>query len=102
LFRIVTMVLTIFSLVAGYQCYGGTVFFLVPWGGVKLIPLGMSATIQFIVSARDIVDDECGAVDGMKLGRGNRSTRRKPAPVLFGPPQIPHDLTWARIQAAAV
>jgi hypothetical protein len=32
----------------------------------------------------------------MRIGRGNRSTRRKPAPVPLCPPQIPHDLTWAR------
>jgi hypothetical protein len=24
-------------------------------------------------------DDDCGAIDGMKTGRGNRSIRRKPA-----------------------
>jgi hypothetical protein len=38
----------------------------------------------------------------MRNGRGNRSTRRKPAPVPLLPPQIPHDLTWARTRAAAV
>jgi hypothetical protein len=46
--------------------------------------------------------DECGAVGGKRIGRGNRSTRRKPAPVPLCPPQIPHDLTWARTRAAAV
>jgi hypothetical protein len=46
--------------------------------------------------------DERGAVGGMKIGRGNRSTRRKPATVPLCPPQIPHDLTWARTRAAAV
>jgi hypothetical protein len=25
-------------------------------------------------------DCDCGAVDGMKIGKGNRSNRRKPAP----------------------
>jgi hypothetical protein len=31
-------------------------------------------------------DDEGGAVDGMRIGKGNRSTRRKLAPVpLFAP-----------------
>jgi hypothetical protein len=34
--------------------------------------------------------------------RGNRSTRRKPAPVPLCPPQIPHDLTGDRTRAAAV
>jgi hypothetical protein len=39
-----------------------------------------------------IDDDECGGVGGMRIYRGNRSTRRKPAPLPFCPPQIPHDL----------
>jgi hypothetical protein len=38
----------------------------------------------------------------MKIDRGNRSTRRKPAPVPLCPPQIPHELIWARTRAAAV
>jgi hypothetical protein len=29
----------------------------------------------------------------MLIGKGNRSTRRKSAPVPLYPPQIPHDLT---------
>jgi hypothetical protein len=49
-----------------------------------------------------MIDDDCGAVGGMKIGRGNRSTRIKPAPVPLCPPQIPHELTWARTWAAAV
>jgi hypothetical protein len=38
----------------------------------------------------------------MQIGRGNQSTRRKPAPVPVCPPQIPRDLTRARSRAAAV
>jgi hypothetical protein len=34
------------------------------------------------------IDDGCGAVGGMRIGSRNRSTRRKPAPVPFCPPQI--------------
>jgi hypothetical protein len=41
------------------------------------------------------IDDECGAIGGMKIGRRNRNTRRKPVPVPLCPPQIPHDVTWA-------
>jgi hypothetical protein len=37
-------------------------------------------------------DDECGTVGGKRIGRGNRSTWRKPAPVSLCPPQIPNDL----------
>jgi hypothetical protein len=49
-----------------------------------------------------VVDLEYGAVGAMRISRGNRSTRRKSAPVLLCPLQIPHDLTWARTRAAAV
>jgi hypothetical protein len=38
----------------------------------------------------------------MRIGKGNRSTRRKRAPMPLYPPQIPHDVTWARTRAAAV
>jgi hypothetical protein len=47
-------------------------------------------------------DYDCGAIGGMRTGSGNRSTRRKPAPVPLCPPKIPHDLTLARTRAAAV
>jgi hypothetical protein len=30
-------------------------------------------------------DNDCGAIGGMIIGKGNRSTRRKPAPVLLCP-----------------
>jgi hypothetical protein len=38
----------------------------------------------------------------MKIGRGNRSTRRKPVPAPLCPPQIPLDHTGARTRAAEV
>jgi hypothetical protein len=78
------------------------VFFLVSWGGVRLSPLGTSATDWPIVPASDDDDDdECWAVGGMRIGTRNRSTRRKPAPVPLCPPRIPHDLTWARTATVA-
>jgi hypothetical protein len=49
-----------------------------------------------------IDDGDCGAIGGMNIGRGNRSTRRKPASAPFCPPQIPQDHTWARTRAAAM
>jgi hypothetical protein len=70
--------------------------------GVRLSPLDTSVTNLPIVPVRDDDDGECGAVGGMRIGRGNRSTRRKPAPVPFCTPQISYDLTWARTWAAAV
>jgi hypothetical protein len=77
-------------------------FLLVSLGGVRLSPLGTSATVGLLYQPRMIDDDDYGAVGGMKIGRGNWSTRRKPAPVPLCPPQIPHDLTWDRIRATAV
>jgi hypothetical protein len=49
-----------------------------------------------------IDEGDCGAVGEMKIGRENRSTRRKPAPAPFCPPQIPLEQTRDRIRAAAV
>jgi hypothetical protein len=77
-------------------------FFLVSLGGVRLSPLGTSATIGLLYQPRMIDDDDYGAVGGMRIGKGNRSTQRKPAPVPLCPPQIPHALTWDRTRAASV
>jgi hypothetical protein len=60
---------------------------------------GSAVTVWSIVAAPndddDYDDDDCGVIGGMRIGRGNHSARRKPAPVPLCPPQIPHDLTWA-------
>jgi hypothetical protein len=45
-------------------------------------------------------DYDNGEIGGM-IGRGNRSTRRKPAPVTLCPPQTPHSAR-TRTRAAAV
>jgi hypothetical protein len=37
---------------------------------------------------RVIGDGDCGEIGGMKIGTGNRSTRRKPASAPLCPPQI--------------
>jgi hypothetical protein len=68
-------------------------FFLVSLGGVRLSPLGTSATVGQLYQPRMIDEDDYEAVGGMRIGRGNRSTRRKPAPVPLFPPQTPRDLT---------
>jgi hypothetical protein len=80
----------------------GFFFFLVFLGGVRLSPLGTSATVGLLYQPPMIDDDDYRAVGGMRIGRGNRSTRKKPAPVPLCPPQIPHDLTWDRTRAAVV
>jgi hypothetical protein len=50
-----------------------------------------AATADLLYQLRIIGDGDCGEIGGMKIGRGNRSTRRKPAPASLCPPQIPHD-----------
>jgi hypothetical protein len=66
--------------------------------GVQLGPLGTAATNRPIVPAPSDYDD--GEIDGM-TGRGNRSVRRKPAPVPLCPPKIPHTVR-TRTRTAAV
>jgi hypothetical protein len=66
-----------------------------------LSPLGTSTTSGLLYQPR-MIDDECGAVGGMRNGKGNRSTRRKPASLPLSSPRIPHDLTWDRTRPATV
>jgi hypothetical protein len=59
------------------------------------------ATTGLLYQSRVMVnDDECGAV-GEMLGRGNRSTQKKPSPVPLCASQIPYDLTRARTRTTA-
>jgi hypothetical protein len=61
-------------------------------------PLSTAATNRLIVPAPGDYDD--GEIGGM-IGRGNRSTRRKPAPVLLCPPQtLPHLLASVFVKLA--
>jgi hypothetical protein len=69
--------------------------------GVELSPL-YCGHFWPIVPAQMIGEGDCGAIGGMKIGRGNRSTWRKPAPAPLCPPQIPLDQTRYRNGAAAV
>jgi hypothetical protein len=70
--------------------------------GVRLSPLGTTATTGLLYRPQMIDNGDCGAIGGMKIGRRNRSTWRKPAPVPLCSPQIPHDQTPAQIWATAV
>jgi hypothetical protein len=76
------------------------VFFII--SGVGLSPLGTAATFGLLYKPQMIDEDDCGAIGGIKIGSGNRSTRREPAPAPLCRPQIPHDQTRARTRAAAV
>jgi hypothetical protein len=69
-------------------------------GGIQLDPLGTAATDWPIVPAPCDYDD--GEFGGMKIGKGNRSTRRKLAPAPLCPPKIPLDQTRDRTRPAAV
>jgi hypothetical protein len=63
---------------------------------MRLSPLDTSATITGLLHQRRMIDDdECETIGGMRIGRGNQSTRRKSAPEPLCPQQIPHDLSWA-------
>jgi hypothetical protein len=42
--------------------------------------LGTAATTGLLYQPRMIGEGDCGEIGGMKIGNGNRSTRRKPAP----------------------
>jgi hypothetical protein len=68
-------------------------------GGVHLGPLGTAGANEHIVPAPGDYDD--GEIGGMMIGRGNRSTQRKPAPLPLWPPQIPH-AARTRTRATAV
>jgi hypothetical protein len=56
-------------------------------GGVHIGSTRHVGHYWLIVPAPDDYDD--GEFCGMKIGRGNRSTRRKPAPAPLCPPQFP-------------
>jgi hypothetical protein len=74
------------------RCLSCTFFFW--WGGTYVTRY--CGHFWAIVQPQMIDEGDCGEIGGMKIGRGNRSTRRKPAPAPFRPPQIPLDQTRGR------
>jgi hypothetical protein len=64
-------------------------------GGVEPRLLLLRALIGLLYLRRMTMSVE------QSVGKENRSTRRKPAPLPLCPPQIPHDLTLARKREAA-
>jgi hypothetical protein len=90
----------LFSLSLSLHIYIIFLFFYYCWGGTK--SLGTAATSGLLYKPQMIAEGDCGAIGGMKVGRGNRSTLRKPAPEPLCPPQIPHVQTQARTRATAV
>jgi hypothetical protein len=47
---------------------------------VRLSPLGTASATGLLYQPQMIDDGDCGAIVGIKIRRGNRSTRTKPAP----------------------
>jgi hypothetical protein len=76
-------------------------YFLNSWGRMRLSHLVRRSLTGLLYHPRSI-DNECGAVGGMRIGKRNRSTLRKAAPVPLCSPQIPHDLTQDRLRTAEV
>jgi hypothetical protein len=59
-------------------------------GGVQLGPLGTETTSRAIVPAPGDYDQ--GEIGEMMIGKGDRSTWKKPAPVSLCPPQTSYSL----------
>jgi hypothetical protein len=68
----------------------GVQFLGVGWDWVHLVLRPLAGLLY----QPQIKDNERGAVSGMKSGRGDRSTRRKPTPAPLYSPQISHHMTW--------
>jgi hypothetical protein len=77
-------------------------FFNIVLSALRLSPLGTAATIGLLYQPQMIDDDDYGAVGGMRIGKGNRSTRRKPAPAPLCSPQMPHEQTRAAVRLSAL
>jgi hypothetical protein len=74
------------------------IVFIVWWDS----PLGTAAIIGLLYQPQMIDDGDCLAIGGIKIGRVNRNTRRRPASAPLCPQQIPHDLTRFRTRVSAV
>jgi hypothetical protein len=68
--------------------------FFSSWDGLELSSLVLMPFKGLLYPPLLMRDDECGDI-GVMLGKGNRSIRRKPAPLQLCPPQIPHYFTGA-------
>jgi hypothetical protein len=76
--------------------YATVLIIIIILSGVRVSPHGTAATIGLLHQPQMTDDGDCVAISGIKIGRVNQSTRRKPAPTPLCPPQIPHDQTRAR------
>jgi hypothetical protein len=63
---------------------------------------GKSTSFIYCNTQQDAHHKEYTAAGGMRIGKVNRSTQRKPTPMPLSPPQIPHKLIWDRTSATEV
>jgi hypothetical protein len=88
------------TLRASTGCMGITLRFTIVGSGVQTWPTRHVGHFWPLVLAPG--DCEDGEFAGMKIGRGNPSTRREPAPAPLYLPQIPLDQTRVRTRTSAV
>jgi hypothetical protein len=69
--------------------------------GVEPSPPSLRAIIGLLYQPW-MIDDYCAASSGIMSGRGNWSTRSKPAPVRLCLPYVPHVLVRPRTRAVAM
>jgi hypothetical protein len=50
-------------------------YYIIILSGVRLSPLGAAATSGLLYQPQMIGEGDCGAIGGMKIGRGNRSIK---------------------------
>jgi hypothetical protein len=53
--------------------YNSIIYFINILRWVRLCPLGTAATLGLLYQPQIIADGDCGAVGGIKTGRGNRN-----------------------------
>jgi hypothetical protein len=63
-----------------YRSFKPIFLFFIVLSGVRLSSLGSVATTGLLYQSLMIDDSDCGAIGAMKIGKENRSTRRKLAP----------------------
>jgi hypothetical protein len=68
-----------------------TRLFIISWVGLS--PLRTATTSGLLYKPQMIDVGDCGATGGIKIGRENRSTRRKPAPAPLCPHQLRYRMT---------
>jgi hypothetical protein len=83
----------------------GIYYYYYWWGDTQSLGIYSSLVLRPlwpIVQTPMTDEDDCGAIGGMKIGRGNRSTRRKPTPAPLCPPQNPTQQTGLDPRTAVV